>query len=136
MRGSLRCAKILLEAGADVNACALQGLTPLHNVSGTGEHVCVYVCVCLLTVRVSLAQAASFAQNDIIELLVQWKANINAASDRKLTAMHCAAAMSHSRSLVLLVKLGADVDPRDANLETPLHKWLVMQKTVVAIFLC
>ncbi len=109
VRGSLRSAKILLDAGAEVNRLALQGLTPLHN-------------------------ATSFAQNDIVELLVKNGADLNAKSgsekkkkkkkkkkknslsfckERGLTPVMCAAAMSHSRTIVLLAKLGAEIDEVD-----------------------
>jgi ankyrin repeat protein len=89
VRGSIRSAKILIDAGAKVNQMALQGLTPLHN-------------------------AASFAQNDILELLVKNNAEVGAASERGLTPIMCAAAMSHSRTIVLLAKLGAEIDAVDA----------------------
>ncbi len=97
VRGSLRAAKILLDAGALVNVAAVQGLTPLHN-------------------------AASFAQNDIIELLVKNGAEIDSRSERGLTPLMCAAAMSHSRTIVLLVKLGAEVDAIDVLGENALMK--------------
>jgi len=72
-----------------VNRLALQGLSPLHN-------------------------ATSFAQNDIVELLVKNGADVNAMSERGLTPIMCAAAMSHSRTIVLLAKLGAEIDCIDA----------------------
>ena len=88
------CFKLLRDAGANLEAADSDRLTPLH-------------------------LAASFANVEIMTLLVEAGANVNAASYIDSTALHFAAFNSADCVDVLLAR-GASVNARDRYGRTPL----------------
>lgn len=94
----VECARLLLEHGAYVDACSASHQTPLH--------------------LACLSQSL-----ETIDLLVRYKANVNATYRDGRTALH-AAIVKQSRCLEsckILLNAGADVNKADDYGYTPLH---------------
>ena len=89
-------AALLIEKGADVNARAAKGMTPL-------------------------AWAVYWDQKDKAELLIAKGANVNAKDDDGKTALHVAANWGKADLVRLLIAKGADVNAKDSACWTPLH---------------
>ena len=82
--GDLEGIKLLLRAGADVNARNESGMTPLMRAAGTGR-------------------------TDIIQELLEQGADLNATRSDGFTALSFAAFFGHVEALRLLLSRGADV---------------------------
>ena len=98
-RGHVATAKLLVEAGADVNAQdELYGHTPLHFAARSGH-------------------------NATVELLIEAGADVNAQDELYgHTPLHFAARSGHNATIKLLIEAGADVNAQDAlHGHTPLH---------------
>ena len=89
-------ADVLIAKGADVNARAAKGMTPL-------------------------TWAVYWDQKDKAELLIAKGANVNAKDDDGKTALHVAANWGKTDLVRLLIAKGADVNARDGACWTPLH---------------
>jgi len=67
--------------------------------------------------------ASSRMDPEVITLLVQAGADLNATDDGGRTPLHAAAGESHNPALIgMLVEAGADIDGRDHGGRTPLHE--------------
>ena len=89
-------ASLLIEKGADVNAGAKKGMTPL-------------------------TWAVYWDQKEKAELLISKGANVNAKDDDGKTALHVAANWGKTEFVRLLISKGADVNAKDGACWTPLH---------------
>lgn len=99
-------AATLIEAGADVNGRSRRG-TPLY-------------------------LAAQSGQRDIVTLLLQRRAEINASDDSAGTALHGAAGAGHRPIVELLLASGADANARTRLGFTPLDLAEAMERLDVA----
>ena len=95
--------KILVEAGADVNAADDSGWTPLHRVADS---------------RLSLGDAIV----DAARILLDSGANPDATDDKGKTPLHSAAESGHVNLARLLIGVTKDIDAKDNNGQTALHK--------------
>ena len=89
-------AKMLLDAGADVNSADPTGGRALLNAAGNG-HI------------------------DVCKLLLDAGARVDAANDDGATALHFAAGYGRLDICQLLLAAGADLHALDAKHRTPLH---------------
>lgn len=89
-------AKVLLAAGAKVNAKDGGRETPLHSAAMEGS-------------------------TSLVQVLLDAGADVNARDEEGLTPLHSAASWGHIRLVRLLIEAGADVNIRDRNDQTPLH---------------
>jgi ankyrin repeat protein len=89
-------AALLIEKGADVNARAAKGMTPL-------------------------TWAVYWDQKEKAALLIAKGANVNARDDDGKTALHVASNWGKTDLMRLLIAKGADVNARDSVCWTPLH---------------
>ncbi|MFC2145871.1 ankyrin repeat domain-containing protein, partial [Acidobacteriota bacterium] len=71
-----------------------------------------------------LYYAAGGSSREIVKLLIQKGANVNAANFEKVTPMHVAAYAGRVPIAQLLIEAGADINARNAFGDTPLH-WAV-----------
>lgn len=93
---ALTCLRLLLDAGADVNAKGFREL--------------------------SLIQcAASSSAPQVVEALIAAGADVNAKDDNGFTALHSAAQSADLEVVELLIQAGADVGAKNFQGDTPLH---------------
>ena len=97
-RGDLDKVRSLLLEGADVNSKDHAGWRPIHEAMREGDNAL-----------------------NIIRLLVEHNANINALSDSGSTALHDAAAYMSEEIIEYLIKSGADPAIENLDGKTPLH---------------
>ena len=91
--------KVLLGAGADVNAKTSSGHTPLHSAAGSSED-----------------------NWEVIQTLLDAGADVNAWTDRGITPLHSASGSDgHPAKIKVLLDAGADVNAWDNRGITPLH---------------
>ena len=105
---SLPSVNALLEAGADPNAKARQGCTPLH----------------LMTERLNnspLDARKDASRKAIIKALILAGANVDAMDIGGQTPLHYSAAYGQAAMARALLAAGADVNARDHDGQTPLH---------------
>jgi hypothetical protein len=89
-------AKVLLAAGANVNAKDAAHETPLHDAAVKGR-------------------------TGVAKVLLAAGADVNARDEDGYTPLHSAAIWGHLELARMLVAAGADVNAPDRNRETPLH---------------
>ena len=94
VEGELNNARILLEAGADINAKNSFGETPLHRA--------------VITENIK-----------VLEFLISNGADINALKNRGFTPLHKAVYYHKNESVKFLLKNGADISIRDIAGKTP-----------------
>ncbi|KAK7463322.1 hypothetical protein BaRGS_00038123 [Batillaria attramentaria] len=94
--GALQCCKVLLEAGAEIDAQDIRRFTPLM-MSALNGHV------------------------DVVKLLIEWKCNVSMAAYNRRTALHLAAERGKQECCELLLDAGAAIDAQDGLGATPLH---------------
>lgn len=94
-KGEVEVARLLISRGADVNARASDGNTPL-------------------------VEAATHNRLDMVKLLLDSGADVNAANDRGDIPLHWAAARGNQEVVRLMILKGADVNARNNDGNTPL----------------
>lgn len=102
--GTIRILRLLLDAGADPNASAVDGTTALMVASGLG--------------RGSRSPGAPRGPRtplaeDAVRMLVEAGANVNAVNEARFTALHGAAFRGWNEVAAYLVERGAHIDAQD-----------------------
>jgi ankyrin repeat protein len=95
-RNDAAITKVLLAAGAQVNASDAARETPLHTAAVRGRKT-------------------------VAQVLLQAGADVNARDEYGLTPLHSAAAWGHVELTRILLGAGADANAGDARRQTPLH---------------
>lgn len=72
---------------------------------------------------------------NIVELLIQHKADVNIKDDRQDTPLHRIAPMGRTQIAKLLIEAGADVNSQNKEGNTPLHLACEDEQTEFALFL-
>ncbi|KAM7217653.1 hypothetical protein V8F06_007037, partial [Rhypophila decipiens] len=120
----------LLKAGADVNAKANDGRTPLYRASGNGHDSVVQQ---LLAAgadvnakdndgRTPLHEASGNGHDSVVQQLLAAGADVNAKANYGGTPLHWASGNGHDSVVQQLLAAGADVNAKEANDGgTPLH---------------
>ena len=131
--GSLNIVKQLLRFGANINSVCEQNYTPLSHAIASGKTETV---VCLLTMGVNISMnssnsvlyiALSYAEKDknIVELLLDFGADVRAKNVDNKTPLHCAIAFGNTVEqkglFKLLLDYGSEINARDKEGNTPLH---------------
>ena len=120
----------LIGQGADVNAGAGDGHTPLHQAASEGHTAVVELLIAKgadamaagLDGGTPLHQAASNGHTAVVELLIAKGADVNAWKADAGTPLHQAASEGHTAVVELLIAKGADVNAWSADPGTPLHQ--------------
>ena len=108
--GDYAAMKILLAAGADPTIKQPRGTTALMMASGLGRGLGVFAKD--YGTEADLRQA--------VELLVEQKVDVNAATDEGITAIHLAAQGGLDSVVRVLAKAGANLDAKDKKGRTPI----------------
>ena len=127
-KGRFAAAKLLLEAGADVNARATNGWRPLHTAASEGHGEVVRLLLehgatidAATDAGVTPLQfAAQPGHVDVVRLLADKGANINHRSNHT-TALILALSGRDAEPVRQLLRQGADPNGRDARGRTPLQ---------------
>ena len=129
--GSLPALKILLEAGADVNAHDFDGLTSLHCAASRGHTDCLKVLLAQAAIEVdatdtngcsSLFYSVTLGHSECTEELIKAGALVNRQDMKGRTPAHCAAAKGLYNSVKTLEKHGADLWIRNSRGDYPIHE--------------
>ena len=91
----LATVKVLLECGADPNACTVRGITVLMMVSEAKLPIMDNHC-------------------KVIEALLAYHADVNKRSITNWTALHSACSLGHLRVIKILLNAGADISVRES----------------------
>lgn len=121
-------AKILLEAGAEVDTRSHEGVTALHNACLKGYFDVVKV---LFEYNAKMLpdnsgtlpiHLSAYTDNlDILKMLISKGADVNAKANDGWTPVHSATHEVQNEFLEYLLKHGADVDAKDEHGKTALH---------------
>lgn len=95
-KNNIKCLEILLEHGADINACDSEGQSALHCAVDEGNA-------------------------KMVKFLLNHQANPNIQDNDGWTALHCAALERADKCIELLLKGGANPNIQDNNGSTALH---------------
>lgn len=115
--GAVDCAKLLLKTGASVMTCDGEGWTPLMIACAPNSP------------RVNHENKELVAPNDeMVEMLIEHKAQVNAQNAQGLAALHCAAQAGDIHSVAVLIHAGAKLNLRSANGFTPIVWALIGSK--------
>mmetsp|Transcript_5828 Transcript_5828/g.7326 ORF Transcript_5828/g.7326 Transcript_5828/m.7326 type:complete len:326 (-) Transcript_5828:25-1002(-) len=103
-RGHLWTVELLLEKGHDPNARNALQETPLHLASRSAPH---------------------YRKAGCVRVLVEAGADLQAACNQGLTALHHAMRSKDERTLLILLKAGADIYSKDISQRTPYEYGIV-----------
>ncbi|KAG7999143.1 hypothetical protein I3843_01G292300 [Carya illinoinensis] len=149
-KGSIKCAKVLLESGADANARSKDGRTALYRAAANGDRRMVGMLiesgadptipndrgrspldvardkghkevVEILERGEAVLMAAMRGELERLETLLRKGADISYRDQYGLTALHAAAMKGHRDATLILVEYGVDWDCQDNEGHTPLH---------------
>jgi ankyrin repeat protein len=126
--GSLEAAKLLLERDAHLDAPTLRGDTALHLAI-------TYAVELSSTTRIALIEDTK-RDEEMLRLLIDEGANVNAASSFTSTPLHLAIKAGREDLCQLLLDSGANPDIPDTLGATPLHRAIKMENlTLVELIL-
>jgi ankyrin repeat protein len=133
MYGAVKCAKILLEWGADENARGENDKTLLHVACVHGRVDCVELLLETgadpnareeegpTPLHAACKYAAIWGDVDCVKLLLKWGADAKLNDEYGRTPLHVACILGHEGCVALLLQAGADPNARDLQNLTPLH---------------
>ncbi len=132
-KGDTETIRLLVEAGADLNAVDQNGQTPLHTAA------CTQTAKLLLELGSDvnakdnnrLTPLHQADNKDIASLLLKKGATLEAKCQNGLTPLHYAASNSQTKIVTLLLDKGADVNALDDRERTPLHYAAMTDETEV-----
>ena len=127
------CARFLIEAGADVNACGTEGITAMAYVVETGDEALLRALIdaginqCSVSKKLDkgdtvLMKAARKGNSTFVDLLIDAGADVNDVNSSGSTALMLAATFGHCACIITLMKAGADVNKVDNEGNTALIK--------------
>ena len=130
--------KLLIENGADIEIDGDEYSTPLCTACGSIGECNLEIAKYLLDkgskINESLHHSSIFEHFEIVKLLIQYGADINAQSYRG-TPLHCACSVGNFEIVKLLIENGADINAKDLDGKTPLYSSSNPDEEIVKYFL-
>ncbi|PON45731.1 Notch [Trema orientale] len=149
-KGNVRCARALVESGADKDARSRDGRTALYRAAANGDRPMVEMLmemgadptipndrgrspldvardkghsevVEMLERGEPVLMAARRGDSKQLELLLKTGATVNYRDQYGLTAMHVAAMKGHNDVLSMIIEFGGDLESQDDEGHSPLH---------------
>ncbi|KAJ5183363.1 ankyrin [Penicillium capsulatum] len=133
MTGNKEIVQMLLDSGHDVNSLDRFGHTPLKDAAKHGDRELVQM---LLDYGADIAMAEKSPtgvtplhvathreteSHELLSLLLDHGANVNALDNSRETPLHWAASQPFPSHLHVLLERGANIEPRNTLGDTPLH---------------
>lgn len=135
-RGALSRARRLLAGGANVEARDGEGLSPVFHAASRGfaavtrlllEHGGAPDVGREIGLGPGLVQAAYKGRADVLQVLLEFNADINAIDYARRTALHAAIWARQEEAALMLLDAGADPNSRDRMEKTPLMQAIDMK---------
>ncbi|EXB29253.1 Serine/threonine-protein phosphatase 6 regulatory ankyrin repeat subunit A [Morus notabilis] len=149
-KGNIRCARVLVESGADKDARSRDGRTALHRAAANGDRPMVEMLmemgadptnpndrgrlpidvardkghskvVEILERGEAVLMAARRGDSRHLESLLKTGATISHRDQYGLTALHAAAMKGHKDVVLMLIEFGLDLESPDNEGHSPLH---------------
>ncbi|XP_054798724.1 protein VAPYRIN-like isoform X2 [Prosopis cineraria] len=149
-KGNIKCARVLVEGGANVNGRCNDGRTPLYRAAANGDRRMVEMLVEMgadPTIaddrgRSALSIASDEGHKEVVEIMEQGEevldaarhgdvkklesllkrgANVEYRDQYGLTALHAAAMKGHREMVWMLTEAGLDLECEDEEGHAPLH---------------
>lgn len=130
INGHTEVARLLLEAGCNVNCQNNQDMRPLHDAAAKGYTELVRL---LLNVSESdmnclngdndtpLHQSVKYGREGVVQQLISARAHVDSQNRKGSTPLHLAAKAGHVSIARSLIEAKADANLRDNNGNSPLH---------------
>ena len=127
-RGDEQVVRLLIEKGADVNACDADGNYALHHALENGHEQVARLLIekgadvtaCDANGNPALHYASNNGDEQVVRLLIEKEADVNACDAyTERSALHFASRNGHKQVVRLLVEQGANVNIRDATYKNP-----------------
>ncbi|XP_074649568.1 transient receptor potential cation channel subfamily A member 1-like isoform X2 [Tubulanus polymorphus] len=123
--GNLECARLLLNEGADVNVRKCDRLQLNEGTDVKVRKGCDLESTTLNETTANLMRPLHIAAvngfSELVQLLLDWKAEIDPRDCEKMTPLHKAAMYDRVVIIKILIDQGADINAKDINSLGPLH---------------
>ncbi|KAG8651487.1 hypothetical protein MANES_07G133005v8 [Manihot esculenta] len=119
-RGNIKCARVLVESGADKDANSKDGRTALYRAAANGDHK-------MVEMLIEMGSDPTIADNhgrsafDVARDKGHKGANKNYKDQYGFTALHAAAIKGHKDIVSMLVEFGVDLECQDNEGHSSLH---------------
>lgn len=111
----------MLDYGANVSARMRNDETPLHLATIGGFAIFFSQWNCNLQLNASQwYKCYVIGKTDVIKILIDSGADINAKNSDGNTSLHCAAALGMSKVVQFLIEMGADINVKNLKDQKPL----------------
>jgi len=130
INGHMEVARLMLEAGCDVNCKNNQGMRPLHDAAAKGYTEIVQLLLNVSGCNVDclnrdkdtpLHQAVKYGRAGVVQQLISAGAHVDCQNRKGSTPLHLAAKAGHVSIARSLIEAKADANLRNNNGDSPLH---------------
>lgn len=132
--GSINDVRQALKNGANVNFTNYRNETALHMASSQGRMIIIIDIKWIFDWNQESNFPYFSGAVDIVELLIQHKAAVNAHNINKETPLHIAARLGYEKIVGILIENGAEIEDRNGGNKTPLFL-AVLKRELNAVYM-